>query len=171
MLEAVRENNLQQVIIHINNGADVNCEDPFSPYKHTPLITAARLGYTDMIKLLVSHGALIDKKSVTGFTALCEASWFNRIDTVKLLLDLGAEPDIQNNEGNTALAEAARLGHYDLVKLLLENNASPEILNFEGSLPAELTKNSEIKKLLIKKMKLTKKVLFWIRNLIRIKIF
>jgi len=130
-------------------------------------MTAARQGNTEMIKLLASYGAILDKKSVTGFTALSEAAWFNRLDTVKLLLELGAKPDIKNNEGNTALCEAARLGHAELVKLLIDYNASPFTVNLDNKTPAELTRNPEIRAMLLNRLSFTKRVIILIRRLIK----
>lgn len=167
LLDAVRTNDLKKAEYQIKNGADLNCEDILSPYRHTPLMTAAREGNLEMIKLLAEHGAILDKKSITGFTALSEAAWFNRIDVVNVLLELGARPDIPNNEGNTALSEAARLGHAELVSLLLKHGASPFTKNNDNLMPVDLTRNPEIKSILLSRYSVLRRLSVWIKSLTR----
>jgi ankyrin repeat protein len=59
----------------------------------TPLITAARVGYTDAVELLLALGARVDATNKMGETALITAVQQREVDAVKLLLEHGANPD------------------------------------------------------------------------------
>ena len=95
-----------------------------------PLCAAAAIGHVDICRILIQHGADIEKEGSdykhrgTG-TALGLAARFGRVTTVKLLIENGA-----NVEGNSsfyhgpAICAAAYNGHEHMVRLLLENGAN-----------------------------------------------
>ena len=95
-----------------------------------PLCAAAACGHVDICRILIQHGADIEKEGSdykrrgTG-TALGLAARFGRETAVKLLLENGA-----NVEGNSsfyhgpAICAAAYNGHEHVVRLLLENGAN-----------------------------------------------
>ena len=87
-------------------GADPNTMDPQSG--STLLATAALMGHTKVVALLLEHGANINARSRDGGTALHAAAFLGRAETVKLLLDKGADTIIQNNMGGAAI-EGAKL--------------------------------------------------------------
>ena len=87
-------------------GADPNTMDPQSG--STVLVTAALMGHTEIVALLLEHGADIDARSRDGGTALHAAAFLGRAETVKLLLGKGADTVIRNNMGGTAI-EGAKL--------------------------------------------------------------
>ena len=74
----------------IGKGANVNLA---ATNGDTPLITAARVGFTDGIDLLLQLGAKVDATNRMGETALILAVQQRRLDAVKLLLAKGADPD------------------------------------------------------------------------------
>lgn len=74
----------------IGNGADPNLQDGRGD---TPLIAAARVGYTDAIETLLKHGAKVDLANRMGETPLIIAVQQREIEAVKLLLARGANPD------------------------------------------------------------------------------
>lgn len=53
LIQAIHENDIEHVRSLIANGADVNAVDYFK----TALGVAAGEGHTDMVKLLIEHGA------------------------------------------------------------------------------------------------------------------
>jgi hypothetical protein len=63
-----------------------------------PLRTAASMGSTRVVKLLLDHGAQPDRKSTEGWNALHWAASAGQTDTVRILLDRGAPI----NEGTNA---------------------------------------------------------------------
>src|SRR5579863_4229841 len=68
-----------------------------------PLHYAATNGHDDVVQLLVDHSAYIDAGSPNGTTPLMMAARGNHITTVKVLLDAGADPTVKNQLGLTAL--------------------------------------------------------------------
>jgi ankyrin repeat protein len=49
-------------------------------------------GHIEVVELLISHGADINKKDYSGNTPLQKAYQYNHTNMIKLLLSLGAEP-------------------------------------------------------------------------------
>ena len=66
----------------IDSGADTEAKDQNG---WTPLFWAARLGYTEVVKLLVSKGASKDLKDNNGDTPLSIAREWDRSEVVKFL--------------------------------------------------------------------------------------
>ena len=87
-------------------GADPNAKDPQSG--STMLSIAALMGHTEVVTLLLEHGAEVNAKSRDGGTALHSAAFLGRAETVKLLLEKGADTTLRNNMGSTAI-EGAKL--------------------------------------------------------------
>ena len=82
-------------------GADPNTMDPQSG--STLLATAALMGHTEVVALLLEHGADVNVRSRDGATALHTAAFLGRVETVKLLLQKGADISLRNNAGSTAI--------------------------------------------------------------------
>lgn len=111
---------------------------------------AAGNGHADIVSILVREGANINRDA--GFakvTPLILAVINNHIEVVRILLSNRANVcQAEWHNGNTPLHFASQLGHTDIVKLLLDCGADPNRTNTIGDLPAHLTVNEEIKKLL-----------------------
>ena len=90
----------------LEGGADPNTQDPQSG--STLLATAALMGHTKVVSLLLEHDADVNVRSKDGGTALHAAAFLGRVKTVKLLLDKGADTTLRNNMGSTAI-EGAKL--------------------------------------------------------------
>ena len=88
------------------DGADPNTMDPQSG--SILLATAALMGHTEVVALLLEHGADVNAKSRDGSTALHTSAFLGRVETVKLLLEKGADVNLRNNTGSTAI-EGAKL--------------------------------------------------------------
>ena len=113
------------------------------------LAMAAYFGHTDVVQLLISKGADINKKDISGKCPLHWAAEQGHFDTVRLLINLGAQPaltllayngqktslqmlllagadpNMRDSDGHTALTRAALMSHEDIVRLLLQSNANP----------------------------------------------
>jgi ankyrin repeat protein len=105
----------------------------------TPFVRAAHSGDTELLKLLLQHGA--DPKVITdlGDSALTVAAGIGWVEgvtyersaednlaAVRLLLDIGLDPNHANREGRTALMGAALKGRNDVVQLLVDRGAKVE---------------------------------------------
>ena len=76
---------------------------------YTPLSLAASGGYTNIIKLLLAHGAEINSRtgSKLGISPLMLAAMNGHTAAVKLLLDMGSDINAQiETNRNTALTLA-----------------------------------------------------------------
>jgi ankyrin repeat protein len=105
----------------------------------TPFVRAAQSSDTELMQLLVKHGA--DPKIPTdyGDTALTAAAGIGWVEgvtyerspsenvaAVRMLLDLGLDPNAANNDGRTPLMGAALKGRNDVVQLLVDRGAKLE---------------------------------------------
>ncbi|WP_144153569.1 ankyrin repeat domain-containing protein [Paraburkholderia sp. BCC1885] len=93
------------------------------------MMLAALNGDMDMVQLLISKDAEVNKK---GWTPLHYAAANGHDDIVKLLLDHSAYVDAGSPNGTTPLMMAARGGHVSTVKLLLDNGADLNVKNQIG---------------------------------------
>ena len=99
--EAAFTGNLAAMKQALSDGADPNTKDPTSG--STLLATAALMGHTEIVGLLLEHDADINARSQDGGTALHAAAFLGRAETVKLLLEKGADSTLQSNMGGTAI--------------------------------------------------------------------
>jgi len=82
------------------------------------LMSAAQSNNTEMVKLLVDHGARINIQENGGRTALmCAAEW-NHIGIVQILFGAGANIDLKDSDGQTALDLAKQFHHEGVAKFL-----------------------------------------------------
>lgn len=93
---------------HIAAGTDVNQKGTFAGL--TPLHRAAYYGLTDLVKLLLAHGADVHATEEVGWTPLHYAAAMSHPEIVELLLTEGADIDAKDNGGDTPL-DAVLLGH------------------------------------------------------------
>ena len=70
-----------------------------------PIHHAARNGDTEIVHLLIAHGADVNVTNDRGHTVLYCAGGHGHLDTVKLLLESGADPDAKFTEDNKTLME------------------------------------------------------------------
>ena len=87
---------------------------------YTPLSLAASGGYTNIIKLLLAHGAEINSRtgSKLGISPLMLAAMNGHTAAVKLLLDMGSDINAQiETNRNTALTLACFQGRHEVVNI------------------------------------------------------
>lgn len=99
--EAASTGNLNLVKQALVNGMDPDTKDPKSG--GTLLATAALMGHTEIVSLLLEHGADINARSNDGGTALHAAAFLGRAETVKLLLNKGADTTLRHKMGGKAI--------------------------------------------------------------------
>ncbi|TKW39027.1 hypothetical protein SEVIR_1G152100v4 [Setaria viridis] len=85
-----------------------------------PMHLAARLGYAQVLKQLMLHGADVNAKTSTGDTPLMVSARTGHPDCFLELIKFGADLGIVNHEGDTAILIAERSSsHYSVVDTLL----------------------------------------------------
>jgi ankyrin repeat protein len=91
----------------IRHGADLECK---AARGQTPLMWAAKRGYTNVAKCLLEHGAKLDTREEGGRTALAFAEACKQTNIVVLLIAKGAVPPTDKEkksalyEGGTAVS-------------------------------------------------------------------
>ena len=109
----------------IKNGVDVH-------HKNEALLHAAKAGYLNLVKFLLTKNAEVNNIS-SGESALLGAIRFGYTDIVKFLLKNGAKVDTAyGNNGKTVLMYAAEKGYRDIVTELLANRAQVDSTNNSG---------------------------------------
>jgi ankyrin repeat protein len=104
----------------LEGGADPNA----SVAGETALMTAARTGTTDALKLLLARGAEVNaKEPQQRQTALMWAAAENHASAVQLLVQHGADLEARSATGYTPLLYAVRTGSFDAVKALVAAGA------------------------------------------------
>lgn len=100
LIEAVRANDTQRIVLLLNRGCEVNESDARGI---TPLMTSAEQGNGFLVELFLKMGANPNARDCNGETALMLASARGRVVAVKALLLKGADPKEVNNRGQTAI--------------------------------------------------------------------
>jgi ankyrin repeat protein len=102
----------------------------------TAFVRAAQSSDTELMQLLLDHGADPQAVTANGDNALTAAAGIGWVDgvtyerspaqnaeAIRLLLDLGLDPNHANNEGRTPLMGAALKGRTDVIELLVDRGA------------------------------------------------
>lgn len=133
LLDAVRRCDLGQVTRLLKNGAEINAEMEGSWV--TVLDEAAFWGHTEMVQLLINHGANLDTpvRSDTRMTVFQNAVNDEYEVIVELMIQAGADVNAPAGErgGRTALQAAVMKGNMALVELLLDSEARIDALGAE----------------------------------------
>ena len=89
----------------LGRGADPNLA---ASNGDTPLIAAARVGFTDAIEILLARGAKVNTANRMGETPLIIAVQQRQLPAVKLLLAKGADPDKRDTAAGYSAREYAK---------------------------------------------------------------
>ncbi|KAI1866878.1 uncharacterized protein JN550_007425 [Neoarthrinium moseri] len=90
-------------------------------YGRTPLDYAVRSGNSNVVELLINHGADASAADKDGWTPLHSASQQGNVELVQLLINHGANGLTCNGYGDTSLNIAQAFDHTEIVKLISEN--------------------------------------------------
>ena len=89
----------------LGRGADPNLA---ASNGDTPLIAAARVGFTDAIEILLARGAKVNAANRMGETPLIVAVQQRQLPAVKLLLAKGGDPDKKDTAAGYSAREYAK---------------------------------------------------------------
>jgi ankyrin repeat protein len=128
LLDAVKSNNIKEVKLLLNKGADPNAYDDDSD---NVLINAVLFASADCMKLLLQNKANANLKNKYGEMPLMFCT--SNLDKMKLLLRYGANINDTSQSGNNALMIACIGGSpYTIVKWLIDNGANPKARRWGG---------------------------------------
>jgi len=134
LFAALRQNDIASVARFLETGGDVNIRRPRGP-QDTPLISVCLRGETNIVELLVKHGADPNIKTKYGRTALMKACVGGHAGIAKRLLAHGADLHARSELGGTAIASAAYSGSVDLLELLIRQGADVNSRDLLGCSP------------------------------------
>ncbi|MBN1973416.1 MAG: ankyrin repeat domain-containing protein [Sedimentisphaerales bacterium] len=92
----------------------------------------------DLIQFLLSKGAEVNIKNISGNTPLHYAASQGEKNITELLISKGTNLHIQNIDGQTPLHSAVYYGYKDIIKLLIEKGADLNIKDKKGRTPLKL---------------------------------
>jgi hypothetical protein len=118
---ATINNDLDMLKIAIAGGGNVQATIGFD--NGTPLITAAQLGFVDIVRTLLEAKADVDHVNARGWTALITAVVLGNgskqhTEIVEALVKAGADGDIKDRQGKKAIDYARSRGYSDMVPIL-----------------------------------------------------
>jgi HAD superfamily hydrolase (TIGR01549 family) len=124
---------------------------------NTPLIWASEFNQVDVTLILlqtigVSSSAYVNRRGYLGATAACRAARLGHTEILDLLVGAQANLDIPNDKLQYPLHFAAFKEKGDAVKILLAAGANTRVLDRKGRIPAQDTKNKDIRDLILASM-------------------
>ncbi|XP_043944651.1 ankyrin repeat, SAM and basic leucine zipper domain-containing protein 1 isoform X1 [Protopterus annectens] len=90
----------------------------------TPLMLAAKEGYTQVITLLVAHGAEVNAQDINGYTALTWAVYCEQKSAILKLIEFGADKTLETKDGKTPAEIARRKQNSEVFALLAVTSSS-----------------------------------------------
>ena len=132
LMEAVYLHDTAGVQQALQSGANVNCfsEDSFA----TPLISACREGYAEIVRILLDAGADPWWKDRGGLAGIFHAVENGHFSIVEMLLNHDNDLlEIANNDEETPLVCALIYGDFEIAHLLLERGANALVTDEYGS--------------------------------------
>lgn len=155
LMRAVKANDAAAVRKLIADGADVN---ELESSGDAPLIMAAYLGHTEIVKLLLEAGAdvtVLDPSMKA--TALHAAAYAGRTEAAKLLIQYNIDIDKQGPyNGYTALHDAIWQNNVETAEVLINAGANLNIKSKDGQTPLEFArakKHTKIADMIERKMR------------------
>jgi len=122
LLEAVRQQNLDQTKLLIEKGENVSPDCLGANHKCKPISFAAELPSTQILKVLLIKGANANEaENPYGRRPLHYAVNANQEKNIRLLLTSGANPNHPNSFGISPFLEACFRGDERVVKMMLDD--------------------------------------------------
>lgn len=101
----------------IEKGAAVDSAS-HNPLKVMPLHSAAAGSWTEVVRLLIAHGAPVNARQAEGFAPLHSAAQNGALEIIHALLAAGADVNARDAEEKTPLVYALNEDHQEAARLL-----------------------------------------------------
>ncbi|ROV88763.1 hypothetical protein VMCG_10055 [Cytospora schulzeri] len=101
-------------------------DDQSSAFNPSPLYMAARLGHSEIVDMLISHGADISVKRANTFTPLCTAAAYGHADIVRALIEQD-RAQLNTPQPVRPLLAASQWGAWKVLEVLLELQADTSL--------------------------------------------
>jgi len=133
MVSAAMDGQTARVAALLQKGVDANAANANG---QTALMWAAAFGRTDVLRLLLAHGAMVDARDkVHSRTAMLYAAQNGQAAAIELLLAKGAQANARDRDGSTALIYAARRGGIEPMTSLVRKQADVNAGDRNGQTP------------------------------------
>ncbi|MDG1852380.1 MAG: ankyrin repeat domain-containing protein, partial [Gammaproteobacteria bacterium] len=120
LADLVAAGNLDQALLMIDQGADVNALQSDGT---SALLYAIYQDDLELVTALVNAGADVNQRNEYGANTMSEAAMSGNTEILRVLLANGADANLANLEGETPLMVVARTGNVPAAELLLEYGA------------------------------------------------
>ena len=116
------EDQLIKILKETKVSVDVPNDEGLSPLMH-----AAKKGYTNIAKLLLDYGADTTFTTISGKTAMIMSSFFGHVEMVELLIQHHAPWDISGKSGLYPIHSAVSGGNLEVVRYFLDRGVSVDL--------------------------------------------
>lgn len=133
LLKAIIDRQPARVAILLDQGVSPEAVSREAEYSgKTALMWAAETGQTDVVRMLLQYGAVVDRGNPKGGTALMYAAVGGHIETIEVLIRAGADPNHRVRHGWSPLLLATAKGHVAAVRALTGLGADPQTRDVYG---------------------------------------
>lgn len=130
LFNAIVDGNLNKIRDLIANSSNVN--DIILPPKWTPILIAVESNQLEVVRLLLSNGALVNATNINKQTALHIAVIKNAISIAQLLIeDVNIEINAKDKRNFTPLMYAEESKNFEIVELLIKYGVAQNEINSE----------------------------------------
>lgn len=121
LIDAVKNNDLQNVKKLIEEGANVNVTD-YKPGK-SALLYASEYNNLEIVRELIKAGADVNEKTLLSVTPLMKACDNGNLEMVEELVKNGADVNAKDNFRKSVLTYVKGKNSYEIVQFLKSNGA------------------------------------------------
>ncbi|MBQ2080887.1 MAG: ankyrin repeat domain-containing protein, partial [Treponema sp.] len=129
LIDFAAKNDVQKCAEFLSAGVDINSCNEFGM---SALMVACDFGAMDVVRFLLTHGAVPDTQNENGLTALMIAAARNDTEMVAMLLKYGADYTMREKSGWNALMIACAEGAKDTVVQLIKTGMDLDVRNDEN---------------------------------------